>query len=434
MRIKPARRINGSVRLPGDKSISHRAAMIAALANGNSIITNFSDSQDCNSTLFCLAKLGVKIGRDGSDVQIQGCENKRLSAPVMTLDCGNSGSTMRMLAGVLAGQEFESTLTGDSSLEARPMQRIIEPLEKMGAVVGSNEGRPPLHVQGRAKLTAITHELPIASAQIKSSVLLAGLYASGRTEVVDLRGIITRDHTERMLEWFGVPVETGKRNGQAASWAVCGPVTFNARDVQIPGDFSSAASLIAAAALLPGSELKIENVGLNPTRTRFIEILSSMGATIEVEDARVDCNEPRGTLLTLGTSKPRTRKVVSGPMVAALMDELPLLAVVGTQVEGGIVIREAGELRTKESDRIAATVKNLRAMGAEVEEYDYGLTVEGPVTLQGAAIDSFGDHRIAMAFTVAALIAEGDSEITDSDCVGVSFPGFFEVVESIVER
>lgn len=434
MRIKPARRINGSVCLPGDKSISHRAALIAALAQGNSSITNFSVSQDCNSTLSCLAKLGVKIERDGSEVRIECSENKGLSAPGIALDCGNSGSTMRMLAGILAGQNFVSTLTGDDSLRARPMQRIIDPLEMMGARVGSDGGRPPLRVEGRRQLKAITYEMPIASAQIKSCVLLAGLHASGRTKVVDPLGVITRDHTERMLEWFGVPVETGEGNSGAATWAVSGPVAFNGRDVQIPGDFSSAAFLIAATALLSGSELKIENLGLNPTRTQFIYILSSLGATIEVEDERVDCNEPRGTLSIRGTLQPRSSKIFSGPMVAALIDELPLISVVGTQLPGGIVIRDAGELRTKESDRIAATVKNLRAMGAEVEEYDDGLAVDGPVKLHGATLGSYGDHRIAMAFTIAALIAEGDSEITDCACVGISFPGFFEVVESIVER
>jgi 3-phosphoshikimate 1-carboxyvinyltransferase len=426
MKISPARRINGRVSVPGDKSISHRAALIAALAAQSSQISNFSSSKDCASTLSCVQALGVSVEQDGNDVLIDGIGKRRFVPPVGPLDCGNSGSTMRMIAGILAGQEFTSILTGDESLRSRPMGRIVEPLERMGARVVSENGKPPLHIEGHQALTAIRYELPVASAQVKSCVLLAGLSAHGRTEVIER--FTTRDHTERMLRWFGVPIETG------SSCAVVGPASFGGREVRIPGDFSSAAFLIAAAAMMPGSELQIENLGLNPTRTQFLHVLRSVGAEIDVVAEWEDCNEPVGTVSIRGGWQPRGSKVFNGPMVAALIDELPLLAVVGTQIPGGIVIRDAAELRTKESDRIAATVNNLRAMGAEVEQYDDGLAVDGPVQMHGATIDAYGDHRIAMAFTVAALMARGDSEILGSDCVEISFPGFFERIASIVER
>ncbi len=432
MKISPARRIKGRVSVPGDKSISHRAALIAAVASQSSQISNFSSSRDCASTLSCLQALGITVDRDGNDVLVEGVGKGQFVTPNEPLDCGNSGSTMRMIAGILAGQQFTSILTGDDSLRSRPMARIVEPLERMGARVLSENGKPPLTIEGRQPLAAIRYELPVASAQVKSCVLLAGLNAHGRTEVVEPPGFATRDHTERMLEWFGVPVEKG--DDTRVSCAIVGPASIGGREVRIPGDFSSAAFLIAAAALLPDSELEIENLGLNPTRTRFLHALRSAGARIEVVGEWEDCNEAVGTVSVRGTWQPQPCQEVAGPMVASLIDELPLLAVVGTQVPGGIVIRDAAELRTKESDRIAATVSNLRAMGVEVEKYDDGLALEGPVSLHGATLNAHGDHRIAMAFTVAALIARGDSEILGSDCVEISFPGFFERIESIVER
>lgn len=433
MRIKPAQRITGSVRVPGDKSISHRAAIIASLASGVSVISNFSTSKDCAATVSCLQQLGVVVERAGNTLHIQGRGADGLSASERALDCGNSGSTMRMLAGVLAGQDFSSTLTGDDSLLGRPMSRVIRPLEMMGASIDSKQGCAPLIIHGRRPLKAITYELPVASAQVKTCILLGGLNATGRTEVVDPSGIPTRDHTERLFSWFGVKIEAASQGHESLSWALEGPATFTARDVQIPGDFSSAAFLIAAAAVLPGSDLKIENLGLNSTRTQFLNVLERWGAAFEVTELRDEFNEPTGRL-GLRNSGPNVRPMeIRGAMVAELIDELPLLAVLGSQF-GGISIREAGELRVKESDRIAATANNLRAMGATVQEHDDGLTVSGPVKLRGASVDSFGDHRIAMAFAVAALFAEGETEIRDSDCVEVSFPNFFEVLESIVER
>jgi 3-phosphoshikimate 1-carboxyvinyltransferase len=434
MKITPARRIRGRVRVPGDKSISHRAAIIASLAAGSSRITNFSPSEDCAATLSCLEQLGVAIERDGESIRVD-CGHG-LSAPSETLDCGNSGSTIRMLAGVLAGQNFVSTLSGDHSLRSRPMKRIIEPLERMGAKIRSCEGKPPLTVAGTSALKAIRYELPVPSAQVKTCVLLAGLHAEGVTEIIETRGE-TRDHTERMLACFGVPIKSVVADSGFVTTSVSFSYSFSGHEISIPGDISSAAFLIAAAALLPDSRLHIEGVGLNPTRTMFLTQLQSFGLATEIEETRAECNEPVGDVhVTSGLGLDTKGKPIQvrGDLIPRLIDELPMLAVVGTQLQGGIEIRDAGELRSKESDRISATVRNLRAMGAEVEEYDDGVSVAGPTLLRGARIESYSDHRIAMAFTVAALIAQGDSEIAGAGCVAVSFPTFFDMVESIVER
>ena len=476
MVILPAKLVRGRLSLPGDKSISHRAAMFAALADGISRIEGFSTSADCASTLSCLRRLGVRIERHNATVVIQGAGKAGLQAPSEPLDCGNSGTTMRLLAGILAGQPFTSIVTGDQSLRSRPMRRIIEPLELMGAKVSSANGRAPISIEGRSPLKAISYDLPIPSAQVKSCVLLAGLNAQGRTEIVENAGTeplggasgsssetalsslytrgATRDHTERMLRWFGVPSETRNedRNGlhtQVA--AVNGPVGLHARDTSVPGDVSSAAFFTAAAALLPGSDLELAHVGMNPTRDLFLRLLASRGASVTVNGVREECNELVGTVQVAGgvsnpnpssgdaagnteSNRGNSPRLIRGALIPQLIDELPLLAVVGTQVPGGIEIRGAAELRVKESDRISATVENLRAMGAEVAEFDDGLRVTGPAQLHGASIEPRGDHRIAMAFTVAALIADGESEIRDAECVAVSFPEFFDLLESVVER
>ncbi len=445
MRIEAARTIKGQLRLPGDKSISHRVAIIAALAarGAQTRITNFSTSEDCAATLACLERLGVSVERNQTSVIVTGAGLSGLRAhPTAELDCGNSGSTMRMLAGVLAGQNFVSRLTGDESLRARPMQRIIEPLEMMGARISSEGGRAPLFITGRNPLRAINYEMPVSSAQVKSCLLLAGLFASGRTTVFEINAA-TRDHTERLLRWFGVPIETKTvQHGETVSIAVSieGGPQISARDVSIPGDVSSAAFFAAAATLLPGSELEISNVGLNPTRAQFLQTLQGLGVHLEIDDMRVECNEPNGTVRVLGRNdelapvKVSGSSALGGPLIPQLIDELPILAVAGTQVSGGLEIRDAAELRVKETDRIHATVKNLRAMGASVEEYVDGFKVAGQTRLHGAEINAYGDHRIAMAFTVAALIAEGTSEIKGAECVGVSFPEFFRLLESVVER
>lgn len=426
--------------MPGDKSISHRAAMIAALAEGTSSIENFSTSADCAATLACLKALGVHIERSGNSLLITGSGGEELRAPQAPLDCANSGTTMRLLAGILAGQDFTSTLTGDDSLRSRPMQRIIEPLQLMGASISSSDGRAPLVIEAQRGLQAISYEPLVASAQVKSCILLAGLRADGRTEVIEHQ--TTRDHTERMLRSFGVPVETGEleREGENAEFAaVSGPAQLTARQVSIPGDVSSAAYFIAAAALLPGSALEVSDVGVNPTRVLFLKQLRALGLDVKVTNAREDGNEPVGVIRVRGSRKQLSEKsdspvTIRGLVVPQLIDELPLLAVVGSQIEGGLEIRDAAELRVKESDRITNTAQNLRAMGVEVEEFEDGLRVNGPTRLRGAQIDPHGDHRIAMAFTVAALLAEGETEITDSECVAVSFPEFFELLELVVER
>ncbi len=414
--------------------MSHRAAMIAALADGPSRITNCATGVDCEATLSCLMKLGVSIERRGNELLVHGVGTDGLRAPAEPLDCTNSGTTMRLLAGILAGQNFKSTLTGDESLRSRPMERIIEPLRMMGASISSHDGRAPLVIEGHKPLKAINYDLLVASAQVKSGILLAGLSAAGRTEVIESQ--VTRDHTERMLRWFGVPLEVRDVEGLRAV-TVDGPARFKAKDVSIPGDVSSAAYFIAAAALLPGSALEITDVGVNPTRVTFLEQLRSFGFDVAVSDVREEGNEAVGTICVSGSktsSSSDSAASLRGAMIPQLIDELPLLAVVGSQIEGGIEIRDASELRAKESDRIAATVQNLRAMGAEVEEFKDGLRVAGPAPLRGASIDPRGDHRIAMAFSVAGLIAQGETEIKDAECVAVSFPEFFALLESVVER
>lgn len=438
MKIQPARCLQGSIRLPGDKSISHRAAIISALASrGRSRITNFSSSEDCHATLACFGQLGVAVERDGATITVEAA-GPVLREPRAALDCGNSGSTMRMLAGVLAGQPFASTLTGDDSLRSRPMKRVIAPMEMMGARINSKDGRAPLQIEGHRPLQSLSYTLPVASAQVKSAILLAGLSADGRTSVIETIAP-TRDHTERMLEWFGVPVEIQQGGDESPNVvSIAGPVTYGARDYAVPGDISSAAFFIAAAALLPGSNLEIKDVGLNPTRAQVIASVQRLGADLRVSSMSVECNEEVGSISIGGSEglvpKDDEANSLRGRAVAQLIDELPMLAVVGSQVQGGLEIRDAGELRVKESDRIRTTVENLRLMGAEVEEYEDGLRVAGRTRLNGAKMNAHGDHRIAMAFTVAALLAEGESEIIGAECVGVSFPEFFSLLESVVER
>jgi 3-phosphoshikimate 1-carboxyvinyltransferase len=429
MRLAPAHSIGGRLRLPGDKSISHRAALIAALASNSSEISNFSTAQDCASTISCLQNLGISIEHKNHKLVFAGGET--LTAPDKPLDCGNSGSTLRILAGVLAGHDLTAELVGDESLSTRPMRRIIEPLELMGAKIESTEGKAPLRIHGSKNLTPITYKLPIASAQVKSAILFAGLNADGRTTVIETSP--SRDHTERLFNGFGVPVTTN----DDLSVTLDGPARFNGGSITIPGDVSSAAYFVAAAMLLPESELTIEDVGLNPTRAAFLSVLNSWGADVSTGNVKSERNEPYGTIHVrdgLTRTANEKERTLSRAMIPSLIDELPLLAVVGSQISGGIRIRDATELRLKESDRLAATAQNLRAMGAEVEEFEDGLSVSGPTRLRGAQIDSRGDHRIAMAFSIAALIAECETEIDGSECVAISFPEFFPLLDSLVLR
>jgi 3-phosphoshikimate 1-carboxyvinyltransferase len=432
MRIRPARRIKGQLRVPGDKSISHRAAIISALAHGTSKISNFATGADCAATVACLKALGVAINEADGNLIVNGVGRHGFKPSEKPLDCGNSGSTMRMLAGVLAGQSFTTTLLGDESLSTRPMRRIIEPLEAMGASIQSQAGKPPLTIIGTDSLKAIAYDLPISSAQVKSCVLLAAVNATGVTTVSE-SAVKSRDHTERMLQWFGASLSQHTEDGRHVVRMI-GPGEFVARDLTIPGDISSAAYFVAAAGLLPNPDLMLENVGLNPTRTGFLSLFESLGLAIETTNVREESKEPLGNIRVGGRISPGQSQItLSGSASAQVIDELPLLAILGSQTPGGIEIRDAEELRLKESDRIAATVENLRAMGATVKEFDDGMSI-APAQLKGARLQSYGDHRIAMAFTVAALIAGSDSEIHDSECVQVSFPGFFEALESLIER
>ncbi len=430
-KVRKASSLIGIVHLPGDKSISHRSAMFASIADGDTQIDNYAASADCASTLECMRSLGVSIEQDGGSVVVQGVGKTGLRKPATELDCGNSGTTMRLLSGILAGQAFDTTMTGDASLRSRPMKRIIGPLESMGASVSSTDGRAPLTITGRQPLDAITYQPPVASAQIKSCVMLAGLYADGTTTVIE--PVQTRDHTERMLRWFGVDVSV-ETDAEGTRISLDGDSKLTARDFRVPADISAAAFFMAAAACLEGSDITMPGVGMNPSRYGIIDVLRSLGSNIKVSEVVEVCNEPvadirvRGGLREIaGDETP----VVCGETIANIIDEIPVLAVFGTQLSNGLEIRDAGELRVKESDRIASVVTNLRLMGAGVEEFDDGLRIARS-QLRGAAIETYHDHRIAMAFAVAGLLAEGATEIAGADCAAVSFPGFFETLDSVV--
>lgn len=439
MKLNPARRLTGELRLPGDKSISHRAAMIGSIADGVTSISNFGTSEDCSSTLACLSALGVAVERDGGIVRIFGKGKRGFTAPSKDLDCGNSGTTARLMSGILAGQDFESVLSGDESLRSRPMGRVIEPLRMMGAEITSVDERLPMTIAGSAMLSPIEYDLPVASAQVKSCVLLAGLHASGMTAVTeppgDRPGPISRDHTELMLKAFGAGILTSDSRIENNRWrhtvSVSGDSRLEGRDISVPGDISSAAFLIAAASCLEGSAIVIRDVGINPTRSAVLEVFREIGAEIEAGSMRTEGGEPVADLKVRGGLGRSGRVKLSGSLIPNLIDEIPVLAVVGTRLAGGLEVRGASELRHKETDRISAVVENLRKMGADVEEFADGFRV-GRSRLKGARVGSFGDHRIAMAFAVAALIADGETMIDGSECVNVSFPGFFGVLENVV--
>jgi 3-phosphoshikimate 1-carboxyvinyltransferase len=421
-KIKPARKLEGGIQMPGDKSISHRYAMLAAIAEGPSEIHFFATSADCASTLECLKRLGARVARRDNVVTVEGAGLRGLRAPAGELEAGNSGSTMRMLSGILAGQPFRSVMKGDASLSKRPMKRVIEPLSRMGARIRSAEGGlPPLEIEG-GTLRPIRYELPVASAQVKSAVLLAGLFAEGETEVVEPAA--TRDHTEIALEQMGA--EIGRHRNTIA---VRGPAKLEGKKLYVPGDISSAAFFIAAGLLAPESNLVIHNVGLNPTRTAILDALAAMGGSVKILSVQMLNGELLGDL-HVETSRLKGGEI---PPEAApgLIDELPVLAVLGTQSEQGLSFHGAAELRVKESDRIAAVAQNLRRMGAEVEEFPDGMRVGGKQKLRGAEIESYGDHRIAMAFAIAGLVADGTTTIRDSGCVEISFPNFFDMLEKV---
>jgi len=424
--ISPGGTLSGVAELPGDKSISHRCAILAALAEGTSEIRNYASAADCRSTLECLKQLGVAVDASAERIRIGGVGLDGLKAPRRALDAENSGTTIRMLAGVLAGQPFTSTLTGDASLRKRPMARIATPLRQMGALITGVDGdRAPLEIRG-GRLHAIDYALPVASAQVKSAVLLAGLFAEGVTTVRE--SVRTRDHTELALREFGASLEVERGTAR-----IHPRPKLQARQIAVPGDLSAAVFLIGAALVLPASELLLHDVGLNPTRTRVLDFLIGMGAAINVASLQSRDGELVGDIAV--RHSPLEGGAISGAHVAEMIDELPMIAALGPYTEKGIEIRDAKELRVKESDRIAALAEGLRRMGASVEEFPDGLRVAGRAAgkLRGAKVDPQGDHRIAMALAVAALGAEGDSTILDADCAAVSFPEFFATLARLRE-
>jgi 3-phosphoshikimate 1-carboxyvinyltransferase len=430
--IRPAKYLTGGVELPGDKSISHRYAMLAALAEGTSELRHFSAAADCQSTLACMSALGAEVKIDKGAVRVTGHGARGLKSSWRALDAGNSGTTMRLLAGILAGQAFTSKLTGDESLQKRPMKRVIGPLREMGAdILGREDNFAPLEIRG-AKLKAIDYKMPMASAQVKSAVLLAGLFADGVTSVTEPAR--TRDHTELALEEFGAAVEKHGRMIKVHGLAGGnGSGKLVAKSLDVPGDLSSAVFFIAAASLFSDSNVLIHNVGLNPTRTAILDLFAEMGASIEMQGLKTAQGEIIGDLSVKGASL--KGGVIAGEQIPLVIDELPMLAALGPYTEEGVEIRDAAELRVKESDRIAALAENLRRMGATVEERPDGLKIEGRRAgkLRGAEIEPCGDHRIAMAFAVAGLAAQGNTLIRDADCAAVSFPTFFSELNRLAQ-
>jgi 3-phosphoshikimate 1-carboxyvinyltransferase len=428
--VHPAARVRGRVRPPGDKSISHRYALLAAIADGPSILHGYSTGADCASTLRCLRGLGVEIhdtaAREGAglDVDIAGRGMRGLRSPQAMLDAGNSGSTIRMLAGILAAHPFRTSITGDSTLRRRPMRRIIVPLERMGARIVSDEGRPPLSIEGTLRLAALEFQPEVPSAQVKSAVLLAGLHADGVTRVREV--LPTRDHTERALRVFGAGV---MQAGTMVS--VRGGQRLAGREVTVPGDISSAAFWMVAAAALPDSEVAIEQVGINPTRTGIVDVLRRMGAAIDVAPAPRagdDGGEPAGTVVVRYGRLLETR--IEPDEVPGVIDELPVLAALATH-GGALSVSGAQELRVKESDRISALADGLRRMGADIDERPDGFDVRATGQLRGGEVDAQNDHRLAMAFAIAALGAAGPTTIHDAGAAAVSYPEFFSVLESL---
>ena len=413
--VRKALRLQGEVRLPGDKSISHRALMLGVIASGISTVRGLSSGADVASTAACLRALGVEI--DGEKVHGAGMNGLRAAAG--PLDCGNSGTTMRLLAGLLAGREFASELTGDESLSRRPMDRVVEPLTRMGA----RAGWPPLRVGGGGSLEGIVYEAPGASAQVKSAILLAGLYASDTTEVVE--PVPTRDHTERMLRAMGADVQSSPGRSAVSRTQRLEPI-----EIDVPGDLSAASFWLVAGGLVPGSRLRMTGVGLNPTRTAFLELLRRAGFAISVAADGDIGGEPVGTIEVGGASELRPI-TVEGDAAAEMIDELPVLAVAATQLPGTSRISGARELRVKESDRIAAMAESLSAMGADITATDDGWIIQGPRPLEGARVHAHADHRIAMAMAVAGMIADGDTDVEGAECVEISYPGFFDQLDAL---
>ncbi|MBR1391836.1 MAG: 3-phosphoshikimate 1-carboxyvinyltransferase [Lachnospiraceae bacterium] len=423
MQIHPIKGLKGRVSIPGDKSISHRAVMFGALAEGTTEITHFLEGADCLSTIACFREMGIEIEQTGDCVLVHGKGLHGLQAPSRTLDAGNSGTTTRLISGILCGSPFASTLTGDASVQKRPMNRIITPLRQMGAGIDSVKGNDcvPLKIQGHA-LHAIHYQSPVASAQVKSCLLLAGMFADGCTSVTE--PVLSRNHTELMLRAFGADVRS---EGTCASIAP-DPRLF-AQKIAVPGDISSAAYFLAAGLLVPNSEVYIENVGINPTRSGILEVALAMGGNIEKLNERTVSGEPVCDLLVRSSSLHGV--TIDGDIIPTLIDEIPVLAVMAAYAEGQTSIRDAAELKVKETNRIDTVTANLRAMGAEITAEDDGMTIQGGRPLHGAKLDSYLDHRIAMSFAVAALCAEGTTNIRNGECVNISYPDFYRELSSL---
>jgi 3-phosphoshikimate 1-carboxyvinyltransferase len=429
--VKPANRIKHKILIPGDKSISHRAAILGMLSQGETRITNFLKAEDCLNTLAACQQLGAGVDWQKEELIIQGCGREGLKPPGSVIDCGNSGTGVRLLTGVLAGQPFESIITGDEQIRRRPMQRIIDPLTRMGARIESEPGGfCPLRIRG-GNLKAIDYISPVASAQVKSCIILAGLFAQGKTSVSSPGS--SRDHTERLMRFFDVAVASGMTPGsgpgqpQNEKVIVDGRPKLNGRKINIPSDISSAAFFMTAAALLPGTELKLKNIGVNPGRSGIIRVLEAMGAEIVMENQKQEAGEPVADLIIKGKGFLKSARIF-GPMIPGLIDEIPVLAVAAAAAEGETVISDAAELRVKETDRISVLATELSSLGVAVEERPDGMLIQGG-HIRGGEVDSHGDHRLAMSLAIAGLVSEQGVTIKHTQCVNTSFPGFWEILE-----
>lgn len=420
--VRPGSALRGRLRVPGDKSISHRALMLAGLAAGTSHIEGFLPAEDCRATLGCLRALGITVEHNSpTRLTVHGRGLHGLCCPAGPLDCVRSGTTMRLLAGILAGQHFDTVLSGDTQLLRRPMRRVTEPLARMGAEIETTDGHAPLRIHGRP-LRGAHHVLPVASAQVKSALLLAGLYAAGATTVSQPGP--ARDHTERMLARMGAAISVSGLTVRIEPVEALTPL-----ELTVPGDISSAAFPLVAATIVPGSAVTVEGLGINPTRTGLLDVLSAMGGRLTVTQQHAHVHEPVGDVEALAA--PLEGTLIGGDAVVRMIDEFPALAVAATQAHGVTIVRDAAELRVKETDRIATVVAQLRALGASIEPRDDGFAVQGPTPLQGGRADSHGDHRLAMALAVAGLVAEDELVIQHAECIGDSFPGFVELMQQL---
>lgn len=424
--VQPAKSVRGEISVPGDKSISHRSIMFGSIASGVTKVSGFLRGEDALATLEAFRAMGVQIEDDGETVTIQGRGLHGLSEPTDVLDCGNSGTSMRLLTGLLAGQNFFSVLSGDKYLRARPMKRVVGPLAQMGARISGRAGgeKAPLAIQG-SKLIGIEYDSPVSSAQVKSAIMLAGLYAGGETVVREPH--LSRDHSERMLRAFGAHVETFPGGVK-----VRGGAELTGRDIVVPGDISSAAFFLVAALIVPGSDLLIRGVGVNPTRTGIIDVLKGMGGDLELTNLRDESGEPVADIRVRHSKL--TAMEISGEVVPRAIDEFPAICVAASLAQGTTVVRDAAELRVKETDRISAMAENLKRAGVNIVETPDGMEITGVASLKGCAADSFGDHRIAMSMMVAGLVAQGETSVSDVECIATSFPGFVNLLDGVVQR